>query len=655
MATLTVPVSFRWSGPPGQKVELVGDFPDWKYPRAMPELSSGLYACELELEAGVYRYKYRVNGHGWMRDPSARLIDHADVFENNLLVVGGTTPPVVFAPDRRHLAFFEDGRAIFHVEVADPAFEPSHVWIQDDPKEPRRRVFAPLKLEASRGEWRLLKAEAQLAPARSKARPVFGFSGAPEQVFQLPEPRGQKCRPPAWLDGAVLYTIFVDRWLRGASSAPMPQARSRRAPTTAQTFYGGDLHGIREGLPYLQDLGVTAVVLSPIHCSPTPHRYDSTDLLAVDAALGGEAALGKLVEAVHARGMRLVLDVAATHVNEAHPAFADVLARQQRSRFCQWFRLKRFPVVARDTSTFENYYDRPELPWLDLREGGPARKYVFKAVERLIDAGVDGLRLDAMDDAPASFWQELRARARARNPELLLMGEVVSDSPARYAEERGIDLATDFRHREAMLAFFARGAIDAEEFWARVVFDRFRSGPFDASFHLAFLDNHDTARFLSMAVLYDRLRLALAYLLLRPEPVALTYGTEMGLAGSDPERILDDAWPERLPMPALDGPPNQTQVLLRELTRLRRQWGGLLGPPRRVRSQGRLLVLERYGPDLTLRAYLNASDETVTIADIPDRARLLLSINDPGASVSSPLPACAGRIFLVPGPPPVPA
>lgn len=643
----TVPSSFRWSGPPGQKVELVGDFPDWKYPVPMPELSPGLYACELDLAPGVYRYKFRVNGRAWVRDPLAAATDLGAPFANHLRIVGGTAPPLLFAPDRRHVALDEDGRAVFHLEVSDRTVEPSHVWIEDDPDEPRRRLFAPLSVEAARGDWRLLRAEAHLGPKALRANAPFGFSGAPGQPFRLPDPRPRVGRPPGWLQGAVFYGIFLDRWLRGRRSPPLPQARSRRAPTTAQTFYGGDLDGVREGLGYLQGLGATAIVLSPIHPSPTPHRYDSTDLLEIDPAVGGQPALDRLVEAVHARGMRLVLDLAVTHVNEAHPAFQDVLRRQKRSRFCDWFRIKKFPVVARDPTTFENYYDRLELPWLDLGPGKPARRYVFKAVEALVARGIDGLRLDAMDDAPADFWQELRERARAQNPDLLLMGEVVSDSPARYAEERGVDLATDFRHREAMLAFFARGAIGAREFWDRIGFDRFRSGPFDPNFHLLFLDNHDTARFLSQAVLYDRLRLALAYLMLRPEPVALTYGTEVGMAGSDPGHVLDDAWPERLPMPSLDAPPNQTQLLLRELGRLRRDLEPIRsGALRLVRAQGRLLVFERRSPRATVRAYLNAGDEAALPTDLPAGATLLLGVNDPQGQ--GPLPGSCARVFLTP-------
>ncbi|MHB8874444.1 MAG: glycogen-binding domain-containing protein, partial [Myxococcaceae bacterium] len=61
-------ISFTWHGPHGQQVELAGDFPDWKYPIAMREEPPGCYRCQLELEPGVYRYKFRLNRREWIPD-----------------------------------------------------------------------------------------------------------------------------------------------------------------------------------------------------------------------------------------------------------------------------------------------------------------------------------------------------------------------------------------------------------------------------------------------------------------------------------------------------------------------------------------------------------------------------------------------------------
>jgi len=643
---LRIPVSLAWAGPVAQQVEVIGDFPDWKYPVPMKEIAPGRYRCELELEPGVYRYKFRVDQRLWVRDPFATAVDNAEGYGNSLLIVGGARPPLYFAPDRQHVANLEDGRVLFHLEVGGGDRSPSQVWVED-PSKPSGRSSAPLELVAQRGDWRLLRAEVRLAsPPRQGT--AFGFTGLPEQVFGLPAPRPSMGRPPDWFQRAVLYTIFIDRWHRSARSPALPGARPRSARSTAQTFYGGDLDGIRESLPYLKDLGVDTLVLTPVHLSPTPHRYDATDLTVVDPAIGGEAALLKLLKAVHAKGLRLVLDVAVTHVNEQHAAFQDLLVRQEKSKYVQWFRVRRFPVRARDGETFDYYYDRPELPWLNLEPGSPARRHVLKVVEQMAGWGADGLRLDAMNDAPGDFWLELRARARARNPEMLLFGEVVSDTPARFAEERGVDAATDFRHREAMLAFFGQNSIGAAEFWERVVFEEFRTGPFDPTFHLLFLDNHDTARFQSASGLYDRLRLALTYLMVRPEPVALTYGTEHALSGGFVPSQLDDAWPERLPMPSLDGKPGQTMLLLRELAHLRKTLPALQSPALRlVSATGPLLVLERSGGGQRLWACLNASDEPVAMPELPRGARVVLRANEGRSARASTLGPQAARWLVL--------
>ncbi|MHB8875641.1 MAG: alpha-amylase family glycosyl hydrolase [Myxococcaceae bacterium] len=561
---------------------------------------------------------------------------------NSLRVVGGTSAPVLFAPDRRHLAVLEDGTFVMHLESAggpDP-----RLWLHPDGT---GRVPVPLELVAERDGHRLLRARVQLPLPVSHV--TLHFEGGRQPAFHLPAPRPPLSRPPDWLHGAVFYNVFIDRWPRGSGSANDARAVSRATPSSAQTFYGGDLNGVREGLAYLSELGIDALVLTPVHCSPTPHRYDATDLRTVEPALGGEGALRSLIDEAHRLGVRVVLDVAATHVNESHPAFRDVLDRQERSAHARWFRIRRFPVVARDGGTFDYYYDRPELPWLDLRPG-PAREHVLAAVSRWVGLGLDGLRLDAMNDAPADFWRELRRTVRAHDPGLLLLGEVVSDNLARFAEDRGVDAATDFRHREAMLAFFARGECSAGEFWDRTVFDGFRTGAFDASFRLLFLDNHDTWRFLSVAYFYDRLRLALAYLLFRPEPVALNYGTELGLAAHDLSKNgeLDDAWPERMPMPPLTSPRGETFRLVQTLTGLRRTTWGRGGPVRFVEASGQLLVLERDTAAGVVRAFFNAGDTERRPDTGFAKGQMLGSVNDVAARPEAPLGPWAGRFVLLP-------
>ena len=89
----------------------------------------------------------------------------------------------------------------------------------------------------------------------------------------------------------------------------------------SSTFYGGDLDGIVERLPYLQELGVTALYLNPIFTAPSNHKYDTEDYYHVDPYLGGNDALVRLREATQEFGMRLILDGVFNHTGDTHPWF----------------------------------------------------------------------------------------------------------------------------------------------------------------------------------------------------------------------------------------------------------------------------------------------------------------------------------------------
>jgi glycosidase len=314
----------------------------------------------------------------------------------------------------------------------------------------------------------------------------------------------------------------------------------------------------------------------------------------VDPRLGGERALRRLVDEAHRLGLRVAADLSFTHVHLEHPFFQDVLKRQRRSKYAAWFKLAPEGAVrAGARETYECYVGRPELPLLAL-EHAPVRRYLVDAALKVVRYGVDALRLDAMTDAPPVLWRELRAAVRRERADVALLGEVVMDAQPLCLEDAGADAVTDFQHRE-LLRDLCLGRLDAEQFLAQSRLREHRQGPFDPGARLRLLDTHDTERFASM-VGAERARLALAMLLFRPEPVWLTYGTELELAANVPLFRLDDAWPERLPMPALDGPKPPTFGLVRELLALRKTLKG----PLRATAKGRVLWLERDGHRLTL-------------------------------------------------------
>lgn len=609
----------------------------------------------------MYRYKLRIDGATWLVDPDACAVDPVEGFDNGLVIVGGTRPPLLFSSDRSHVALSEDGQLVMHLEVESGAPAPEVVEVlgagQVEPEDAgglraaSDRVslgHVPLRTVLERSGRRFVRAEA--AYDLGHVSPTWVRLGGDEaNVLRLPRARRAEHCPPRWARAAVFYAIFVDRWHRGAKSPAEPRAAPRSVPSTEHTFYGGDLAGITEGLDSLRELGVDALVLTPAHTSPSPHRYDAVDLLSVDPALGGEEAFGGLVEAAHARGLRIIADVSVTHVNEAHPAFQSLLAEQRTSPYAGWFHVKRFPVSAGDTDTVACYPRKVHLPLLNLEDRG-ARAHALHSALEWVRRGVDGLRLDAVHAVPGDFWSELRAEARALNPELYVLGEVVYDRPARYAEERGLDAATDFAHRSLLQAFFFRGALDASEFWRRLAVHEFRVGPFEPAFRVLFLDTHDTPRALTTGAPFARLRVALTYLLLRPEPVWLSWGTEVPLVGSLYPQ-LEDPWSDRLPMPPLDGASTRTQRLVRQALRLRRELAGSASSPPAlvpVETSGRLLAYDRPTGGGVVRVLLNAGETPASIEALVDpSARLVLCSEEDDVRHEPTLPPRAARAYRV--------
>src|SRR5262245_43105337 len=111
-------VRISWTGSPGRRVEVLGDFPSWKRPLPMKEVGPGCYALELELASGIYRYKLRVDGQFWIRDPNAHVVDIVGGFDNGELIVGGIESFLYFVFDRCHFGCVGGGFRVY-VEVQE--------------------------------------------------------------------------------------------------------------------------------------------------------------------------------------------------------------------------------------------------------------------------------------------------------------------------------------------------------------------------------------------------------------------------------------------------------------------------------------------------------------------------------------------------------
>ncbi|MGH8936497.1 MAG: alpha-amylase family glycosyl hydrolase [Acidimicrobiia bacterium] len=362
-------------------------------------------------------------------------------------------------------------------------------------------------------------------------------------------------RPPEWARRGVMYQIFVDRF-----SAPGDPAL-RPGPGH---WAGGNLHGVRRAVPYLADLGVTIVWLTPVFACTSYHGYDVEDLRSVDPRFGGDRALADLVEAAHRAGLRVVLDLVPNHLSHRHPWFQEALSGGPKR---DWFFFRR--------DGYDTFFGSRGLPKLNL-DHPAARRAMIEAARYWLDRfGVDGYRIDHVLGPSESFLAALAAELNAAHPDAWLFGEATAS--AAFIRRFGglLDGATDFPTAYALRDLLA-GEIDPSDF--REVEQEAPGVLSHQDFTwVRFVDNHDMDRALS-AWGGDpaKLEAGVEMLLGLGGTPCLLYGTEQGLmnrpAGDGLEAV-------RVPMNYRDGLGVfvKTRALVRERSAWREQepWPGV--------------------------------------------------------------------------------
>ena len=383
---------------------------------------------------------------------------------------------------------------------------------------------------------------------------------------------------PAWVRDAVFYQIFPDRFARSARiRQPGPLETWDSAPTR-HGFKGGDLYGIVERLGELQELGITALYLCPIFSSASNHRYHTYDYFNVDPMLGGNDALRELLDAAHARGMRVILDGVFNHASRGFWPFHHVLENGAQSPYVDWFYtdeaflrgdrpLIAYPEAAdwhakqsggsgggtastlETTLGYKAWWQLPALPKINVGNA-EAREHLLQAAEHWIRFGADGWRLDVPEEIDdESFWQEFRTRVRAINPEAYTVGEIWKRADAWLSGDR-FDATMNYPLTEAILGFVGSGRLardlgdhnethkrpelDAEQFSERLIEIMSWYHPATTAVQLNLLGSHDTPRLRSiLGGSAAAARLATLLQLALPGAPCIYYGDELGALGAN--------------------------------------------------------------------------------------------------------------------------
>ena len=375
----------------------------------------------------------------------------------------------------------------------------------------------------------------------------------PEIYVLDPSERNASLRTPDWAKRAIWYQIFPERFRNGRTSndqdGVLPwtsdwyeRTEAERArgshfyDTVFERRYGGDIEGIRQKLPYLKELGVTAIYLTPIFQSPSLHRYDATSYIHVDEHLGtrGDYAVAEaredlldpstwtwtesdreflgLVKEAKAQGFRVIIDGVFNHVGVLFPAYRDVMAKGRASRFADWFSVKGWDPVE-----IEGWAGFPSMPVFRKDEQGIASREVIDHIaaitKRWMDPdgdgnpadGIDGWRLDVPNEIPLGFWREWRALVKSINPDAYIVGEIWRRAD-EWLDGNAFDAVMNYPFAEAAFAWVAnrQKRIGASELDRRLAELRL-AYPSEATYVLQnLLDSHDTDRIASMIVNPDR-------------------------------------------------------------------------------------------------------------------------------------------------------
>ena len=433
------------------------------------------------------------------------------------------------------------------------------------------------------------------------------------EYFKLPfDHRADRAVVPAWTVDAVVYNIFPDSFATGHRSI---SGRPTRV-CDCEGLRGGTLRGVLNNLDYLEQLGVNCLYLNPIFVAGAYHKYDTLDYFHVDPALGTDDDLRALVEACHARDMRVMLDGVFNHCSWRFFAFEDVVRRGAASPYRDWFYHLEFPVVRPESGEpipgYECFGYERTMPKLDTANA-QVREYLCRVGEHWVRAfDIDGWRLDVASEIDDGFWHEFRRRVKAIKPDCLLVGEVW-ETARHWLNGDMFDSTMNYDFRKHARRFFAEESIDARAFAGRCgdMLMRYRRQMIPAQLNL--LDSHDVSRFLSLCGGdARRYRLAVLFQLTFPGMPSIFYGDELGAMGVREEEY-------RRAMPWADGDVALWDFFRRAIA-LRRAHAALRGGSFRIlraESGERLLIYAREGGGERLTVAINAGGESVRLPEAP--------------------------------------
>jgi glycosidase len=739
---------------PRERVFLAGEFNGWRTDATPMRRAGDDFVVLVPLAPGSYQYKFVADGE-WITDERAAAF-RPDGFggRNSVVVVDETFEDLVLEPDDGSILAegLEHSQLAWELSLSasGAATVRTRAWAGDvaavslvvlrgsEETVVRMRRYggdgvfdyftADVDATAGPASYRLVFQDGAsslclgpngVAPV-AQAAGVFRLDAAAVPVFETPE----------WVRDGVLYQIFPERFANGDTSNDPDFAEwyydgARDLPPSGKTdgeyfhlvsdwydvtglsrspfrtdgkpdwnsFYGGDIEGVRGNLDYLEDLGATVLYFNPLFEAKSNHKYDAATFTRIDPHFATNDEFARFVRECHERGIRVVVDLALNHTGHTFWAFTDSRERGEASPTWDWYEWSSWPVpgdLQTTPSPASDHYDcwwgfgqMPNLNFDLSRRAGeeqgvrriegatpnwPVVEHLLaSAVYWLTEADVDGFRLDVAGEVPQWFWRLFRERVRRAKPDAYIVGELWGASP-EWVNGHGFDAVMNYKFfRDPVLDFIAREATDAAGFDRALAPGRFVYPEDGARAMMNLIDSHDTERFLT-TVGGDIAKLKLAFLFGMTYVGAPTiyYGDEIAMTGGgDPDCRRPFLWNWRE-----DSGRVEVHDFVRRLAALRRERPCLTeGSFETLLADGRVYAFRReLGEDAAV-VVMNAGRGEVSVS-VPLRSADAASVPADGrqppragrfrdalggerletgvdGSLSLTLPPMSGRVFLV--------
>jgi glycosidase len=397
--------------------------------------------------------------------------------------------------------------------------------------------------------------------------------------FELLQPLPRAGRFQGFSPDDIIYLIMPDRFANGDPTNDDPAiSKGLFNRQKSRYYHGGDFQGIIDHLPYLKDLGVTALWINPVYDNVNHlnqreryngdgitdyHGYGAVDFYGVEEHFGNPAKFRELVDAAHGLGIKVIQDQVANHTGPYHPWVRDpptptwfhgTAAHHVANTWQTWTLIDPHAPPELRAATLDGWFINI-LPDLNQDDPEVARYLIQNTLWWVGVAGLDGIRQDTLPYVPRTFWREWMAAIKREYPDLRVVGEVFDGDPALTSffqggrprfdgVDSGVDTVFDFPSFFAIRRAFAEGKSVHD---LAVVTGHDYLYP-DPSMLVTFLGLHDVGRFMSdTGATPQGLDLAFTFLMTARGVPMIYYGDEIGMrGGGDPDNRRDfpGGWPD---------------------------------------------------------------------------------------------------------------